>query len=80
MPPELAQYKALWGHLQTSTLDNISDAKETTLGRDTLYEYLTEDDGVTWQQDKETITVEYANEDTRYVNAETLLKSWGLGG
>jgi hypothetical protein len=57
MPPELAQFKALREHFQINTLDNISDAKGTFFGRDTLYEYLTEDNGVTWHQDQDTITV-----------------------
>jgi hypothetical protein len=77
MPPELAQYKALWEHLQTNTMNNISDSKGAISGRNTLHEYLTEDNGVTWHQDQNTITVEYANEDTRNVNAEALLNSWG---
>jgi hypothetical protein len=38
MPPELDQFKALWELFQTNTLDNISDAKGTIFGRDTLYE------------------------------------------
>jgi hypothetical protein len=58
-------------------MDNISDSKGTIFGRDTPYEYLTEDNGVTWHQDQDTITVAYANEDTRNVNAEALPKSWG---
>jgi hypothetical protein len=79
MPPELAQYKALLEHFQTNTLDTVSDANGTVFGRDTLYEYQTgtEDNGVTWHQDQDTLTVEYANEDTCNVNAEALLKSWG---
>eukprot|EP00962_Isochrysis_galbana_P024126 scaffold7374_cov112-Isochrysis_galbana.AAC.20 len=77
MPHSLSPYKEIWEHLNTNTLDNLVDRQGTIFDADSLENYLTEDNGVKWGRDHETITITLGDNHTRSLKAKDLLHSWG---
>eukprot|EP00962_Isochrysis_galbana_P029391 scaffold9394_cov124-Isochrysis_galbana.AAC.2 len=77
MPHSLKPYKEIWEHLNTNTLDNLVDRQGTIFDADSLEDYLTEDNGVKWGRDHETITITLGDNHTRSLKAKDLLHSWG---
>jgi hypothetical protein len=76
LPHELAQYKALWEHLQNNTLDNLADPNGTIFTPTTLENFLTKKNGVIWHRDHATVTVHFDKISKRVVIVEPWLKSW----
>ena len=77
MPHSLKPYKEIWEHLNTNTLDNLVDRQGTIFDADSLEDYLTEDNGVKWGRDHETITITLGDNHTSSLKAKDLLHSWG---
>ena len=78
MPRELSQFKRLWEHLCANTLDDLFDDRGRTFDYKTLESYLTEDNGVAWQRDQTTIKITLCDNESRVVDARSLLESWQL--
>jgi hypothetical protein len=80
MPHGLSEFKRLWEHLCANTLDNLVNEHGTIFDKDSLEEYLTPENNVTWQRDQTTIKVKvtFGANDSRVIDANRLLDSWEL--